>query len=146
MFKRILITMSLLCVMAAAVAADDPIEQRQHLMHNNGKALKAMLGMVRGKRDFDAETVTKSLETIKQTAEQVGSLFPEGSETGHKTEAKSTIWTDREGFNKQLEALRTAAEDALAAKPGDVEALRTQLKNVMHTCKGCHDDYRVEKD
>jgi cytochrome c556 len=123
-----------------------PIEQRQDLMEQTRDALKPMIGMTRGQVDFDANTVSESLAVFAMVAEKAPALFPEGSETGFDTEAKETIWSDRAGFEQAFENWANATAEAQAATIDSVETLQPALQGVLKTCKGCHDDYRVEKD
>jgi len=124
----------------------DPIAERQDLMKHNRDALKPMVGMVKGELPFDAAIVAEGWKVMRHTADTAGELFPEGSETGGDTEARSTIWSDRAGFEKAMSDFGAAVDEAIAANPANVEQLQTTLGGVTKACKGCHDDYRVEKD
>lgn len=133
-------------IASVAFAGSDPIEARQHLMEDTRDAAKVVGGMLKGKTEFDAEAAMAALKTWKKTATEAGDLFPEGSETGHDTEAKSTIWSDRAGFDEKMADFNTAVDAAIAAKPDSLEALKPVAGPIFNTCKGCHDGYRVEKD
>lgn len=135
----------LFCTIALA-ASDDPIHQRHELMEDTRDALKPMVKMVRGEMEFDAAIVEQGLQTMQHTAETAGGLFPPGSETGGDTEAKSTIWTDRAGFEKALDDYAVAVQAAISAAPQSAEELKGALGDITKTCKGCHDGYRVEKE
>lgn len=146
--SRIFVSTILSSVFIASVAfaGSDPIEKRQHLMEETRDAAKVIGGMLKGKAEFDAEAAMAALKTWKNTATEAGDLFPEGSETGHDTEAKSTIWSDRAGFDEKMADFNTAVDAAIAAKPDSLEALKPVAGPIFNTCKGCHDGYRVEKD
>ena len=133
-------------IASVAFAGSDPIETRQHLMEDTRDAAKVVGGMLKGKVDFDAEAAMAALKTWKKTATEAGDLFPKGSETGHDTEAKSTIWSDRAGFEEKMADFNTAVDAAIAAKPDSLEALKPVAGPIFNACKGCHDGYRVEKD
>jgi len=129
------------------LASESPILQRQELMENmKDHALKPMVGMVRGEEDFDATTVADGFGIMREVADQAGSLFPEGSDTGHDTEALPAIWTDRAGFDQRLADFGAAVDAAAAANPQSVAELQPVLKGIIDTCKGCHDNYRVEQE
>ena len=81
-----------------AVAAEAPQEQRHELMEDVGGGAKTIGKMLEGETAFDAAAAMEALQTWAAAAEQFGGLFPEGSESGYDTEAKATIWSDREGF------------------------------------------------
>ena len=129
-----------------AQAGDDPIEQREEVMEATRDAIKPLGAMVKGEKAFDAATVQASLETFRHTADTFGGLFPEGSETGGGTEAKSTIWSDRAGFNNALADFGQAVDMAMEANPQSVEELKPVLGSISKACKACHDGYRVDKD
>jgi cytochrome c556 len=130
----------------ALAGSDDPIQQRHDLMEDTRDALKPMVKMVRGEMEFDAGVVEQGLQTMQHTANTAGDLFPPGSETGGDTEAKSTIWTDRAGFEQALNDYAVAVEAAISAAPQSAEELKGVLGGITKTCKGCHDGYRVEKE
>ena len=146
MRKHLIVLLSAVFVSAWAVAGDDPIEQREEIMEQTREAMKPLGAMAKGERAFDAAVVQSSLETFHHTANVFGTLFPEGSETGGGTEAKSTIWTDRAGFNQALADFSQAVDEAMEASPQSVEELKSVLGSIGRTCKGCHDGYRVEDD
>ena len=146
--SRILVSIILISIFVttAAVAGSDPIKARQHLMEETRDAAKVIGGMVKGEKPFVAEAAMAALEVWKKTATEAGDLFPEGSETGHDTEAKSTIWSDRDGFNEKMAMFNTKVDEAIAATPDSVDALKTVAGPVFQSCKGCHDGYRVDKE
>ncbi len=144
--KRLSLFLLALAPLVAVADNHDPIAQRQDIMSNTREALKPLIGMTRGEVEFDAQTVSESLAVFANTAEKAPALFPEGSETGGDTEAKATIWSDREGFNQRFADFADAVAAAQAADIQSLDALQPQLQGVLKTCKGCHDNYRVEKD
>jgi len=140
------VTLSAFCLASVAMAGTDPILERQDLMKSTRDAAKVIGGMLKEEQPFDAEAAMSAFETWKKTATTAGDLFPEGSETGHDTEAKETIWTDRAGFESKLADFGTQVDAAIAAKPENLEALKAAAGPVFQTCKGCHEEYRVEEE
>jgi len=139
------IFLSTVFMASVAVAGSDPILERQELMEDTRDAAKVIGGMLKEEQPFDAAAAMAALETWKKTATQAGELFPEGSDSGHDTEAKATIWTDRDGFNAKLNEFSTQVDAAIAANPDSLEALNAAAGPVFKACKGCHEGYRVEK-
>ena len=129
-----------------ALAQQSPQERRHELMEGVGDAAKPVGAMLKGEAPFDAALVMKALETFDDAAPKVKSLFPEGSETGYDTLAKSTIWTDRSGFDANLKAFSDAVDAAIAAAPHDLDSLNAAAGPVFKECKSCHESYRLEKD
>jgi len=141
-FALCLITLPLLAI----AQGESPIEQRQELMEQTRDALKPLIGMTRGQVDFNADTVRESLEVFANTANEAPNYFPVGSETGFETEARATVWTDREGFDMAFMRFAAAVEEAQDANIDSLETMEPELQKILKTCKGCHDDYRVEDD
>jgi cytochrome c556 len=129
----------------AVLAGDDPILARQQLMEETRDAAKAVGGMLKGEQPFDAEAAMQAFETWHNAAAKVGALFPEGSDSGHDTEARATIWSDRAGFEGELDDFAAKVDAAIAAAPDNVEALKAAAGPVFGSCKSCHEGYRVEK-
>lgn len=145
--SRIISSTILLAIFVSGVvlAGSDPILKRQQSMENTRDAAKVIGGMLKEQTPFDADAAMQAFKAWKKTATEAGDLFPEGSETGHDTEAKATIWTDRDGFNGKMADFGTAVDAAIAAKPDSLGALKAAAGPVFKTCKGCHEGYRAEK-
>jgi cytochrome c556 len=142
---------SLLAAIALAftsplLAGDDPVHERHELMEGVGDAAKPIGQMLKGERDFEAGVVMASFETFAEAAAEFGSLFPPGSETGEGTEASPAIWEDRAGFEKALATWSEAVDAAIAANPQTVEETKPVAGPIFNSCKGCHDDYRIEDE
>ncbi len=142
----ILTTLAVLMTAGNIFAASDPILARQQLMEDTRDAAKVIGGMLKGEQPFDAEAAMQAFKAWKTTAAEAGDLFPEGSGVGHDTEAKVTIWTDRAGFESELDKFATQVDAALAASPDSLEALKSAAGPVFQACKSCHEGYRVEKE
>jgi cytochrome c556 len=142
----IISVLALLLPLSAALASDTPQEMRHELMEGVKDAAKPVGGMLKGEQEFDAAVAMESFRTWSEAAGTFGDLFPEGSETGYDTEARETIWTDREGFNESLQAFAQAVDAAIEASPQDLEALKAAAGPVFKACKACHENYRVEDE
>ena len=146
---RVIFISSILALMLSlspAWAADSPQEVRHEMMEAVGDAAKPVGKMLKGEQEFDATVVTKSFQVWSNAAIDFGDLFPEGSETGYDTEARETIWTDRDGFNEHLVTFTDAVISAIEDNPQDLEMLKTATGPVFKACKACHEDYRVEDE
>lgn len=145
-YARIVPLVALLAFVSGALAADSPQQERQERMKEVGKAAKPIGLMFRGEAPFDAEVVLTSLQVFHDASMGFADLFPAGSETGEDTEAAPAIWEDREGFEAALGKMRSASQAAIDANPQTLEEAKPVVGPVFNTCKGCHDDYRIEKD
>jgi cytochrome c556 len=148
MYRNLLICAAavLLLPTGPAVAGDTPQEARHEVMEDVGGAAKPIGKMLKGEQEFDAATAMESLETWAGAAKVFGEMFPPGSESGYDTEAKSTIWSDRAGFDAALADFARATDAAIAANPRDLDGLKAAAGPVFKTCKGCHEGYREEDE
>ena len=128
------------------LAGDDPIHERHELMEGVRDAAKPIGQMLKGEREFDAAVVMASFETFDEASARFGELFPPGSETGQDTEAAPAIWEDRAGFDEALAAWADAVDAAIAANPQTLDETKPVAGEIFNTCKGCHDDYRIEDE
>ena len=64
-----------------------------------------------------------------------------GPESGVKTKALATVWSDPKGFKAELDKA-LAASNALAKVGDDPAAIKAAAKAVTDTCTSCHDKYR----
>lgn len=83
---------------------------------------------------------------LASAAAELKHIFPEGSDVD-ESEALPAIWEEPEKFAaavKKAEEATAAFEEAVAG--GDSEAIGAAFRNVGMSCRGCHDDFRVEHD
>ena len=142
--RNLVVTLIVAATTIAVAEVGDPRHERHELMEGVRDAAKPVGKMLKGELDYDAEVVMSSLQTWHDASTIFGGLFPEGSETGMDTEAAPAIWEDRAGFEQALADWREAVEAAQAAEPMTLEAAKTTVGPVFQTCKGCHDNYRIE--
>lgn len=144
--KRCLTLVAVLSIATIANADETPQHERHELMEGVRDAAKPVGGMLKKEIDFDADVVMASLHTWREAAEVLGSLFPEGSESGEDTEAAPAIWEDRAGFDAAIVKWRDATNTAIDAAPQTLEAAQPIVGAVFKNCKGCHDKYRIEDE
>jgi len=144
--SRIAFLVTAVAVTSLAFAGDSPQHERHELMEGNGDAAKAVGKMLKGETDFDATVLMKSLHTFLDASNQLGDLFPPGSETGEKTRAAPAIWDDRQGFDDAIAKFHKASTDAIAANPTTLEQAKSVMGPVFGACKNCHDNYRLPED
>ena len=130
----------------ASAQSDNPIEKRQQLMKENGKAAKAAVQMIKGQAPYDPATAEKIFTSMHDVAMKFGDYFPPDSRTGHKTEAAPAIWDKPDQFKATLAKFQKDTAAAAAAKPQDLDSFKQQFGMVAKNCKSCHQDFRIEKD
>ncbi len=136
----------LLFPLPQALAEDSPQEQRHELMEDSKAEAKIIGGMLKGEVEFDASAAMESFEIWQGIGQEFGGMFPAGTETGHDTEARPTIWTDRAGFDEELSKFNAAVDAAIEANPTSLAELKPAAGPIFKVCKSCHEGYRVEEE
>lgn len=150
-FLKIAIFVGLLFGGTALVSADsDPIKERKELMKQVGKNVGQLVGMMKGKIDYDAAKAAEAFAAIGAIPDKFVKLFPEGSQEDplepskydSKYYASDAVWSKMAEFKEKGEELEDAVE--AAALTSTQEELSKEMKNVFDSCKGCHEDYRAK--
>lgn len=124
----------------------DPVSLRMNMMTNVGGAMGPLVKMIKGEMDYDAELAAMSFRVMNAAALGYASQFPDGSDTGHDTEASPKIWEDRAGFEQAVAKFIADTGAAMKAKPADLDAFKPVFGGVAQNCKSCHEAYRISKD
>lgn len=143
--RKLVLAISMLALAGSAAFAD-PIQDRQALMKERGKIAGGLSKVAKGDEAFDAVAVLTQLQALQANAEKldVDALFPKGSDTGDTT-AGPKIWEDMAGFKAVEDKYLGDVKAAVAAAPGDVDALKAQIGAIGSDCGTCHQAYRVKK-
>lgn len=124
------------------------IDVRQTNFEEIGDAFKAIRGQLEGDSP-DFAVFEASATTINANAQKIGDHFPEGTgmDAGFDTEALATIWEKPEDFAAAHQKLIETSEGLLAAaQSGDVATFQAAVGELGQSCKGCHDNFRVDDD
>lgn len=131
----------------AETPANDIIKNREKLMKDMGKHMKAIKKIFEGKVGAaEMSTHVNGMETLtKHLSNDLKNLFPVGSDKG-ETDAKPLIWKKWEEFAKIAQsASDKGAALAKANAAGGKATIETAYKDLGDVCKTCHKDYRTEK-
>jgi cytochrome c556 len=110
-----------------------------------GAAFKAINDEAR-KGSPNQAALAANAQKLNGLARQMGGWFPKGSgaESGVKTDAKSEVWSDPQGFAAAVQKLQGATGKlAQVSASGDTAGLKAQVQATGGACKGCHDKFRV---
>lgn len=121
------------------------MKQRHEDYEKIGKAMKA-IGRTLKSDSPDLAQIRTGADTIATLAPKVKGWFPAGTgpDVG-KTEAKAEIWQKTDDFNAKADDFtRSATAFQVAARGGDLAAIRAAQGDLGKSCKGCHDLYREE--
>lgn len=108
--------LAVLIATSAAVAAyahggaTGIVKERMDAMSAMGDAVKAIVPMMRGEIEYNANTVRSAAETIgKHAGTDLTKLFPEGT-GGKPSESKASVWTNWGEFSEMAERLGIYAD------------------------------------
>lgn len=155
MKKSISLIMPIVLLTCSSLASaegphDDAIKARQALMQLYSYHTSPLFDMAKGDRDYDAELASElannllALNSLGQST-----LWPQGSDNANPENAENRalpdIWETYPEIAEKGEALHEAVV-ALTDEAGNgLDALKSTVGDVGSSCKGCHDDFRAEK-
>lgn len=129
---------------AATAEVTEAIKSRKANYKEIGGAFKTL--------NDEIKTGAPSIDTIQPLAKDLlkrGTMqmnfFPAGSgpESGEKTRAKATIWSEQQEFRKLHEDfIQSARKLDQAIDAGDLTTIASAQKSLGATCKSCHERYR----
>ena len=107
--------------------------------------------MAKGKSAYDAKIASAAANNLLATASMDNStMWPEGSAVDAKglegkTRAKPEIWSTYPKIGEKSSDLKDALTKMAADAGNGLDAVKANMKSVGDGCKGCHEDFRVEK-
>ena len=103
-----------------------------------------IFAMANGRVPFDAKAVAENAEIAAVISKLQFVGFVDGSDKG-ETKAEPKIWTEKDKFNAAATTLEEAvAKLNVAAKGGNLDAIKAAVGDAGKACKACHDTYRKE--
>jgi cytochrome c556 len=142
-----LILLATLSAPAVATPADDARIRKDHF-HDLGAAFKAVTDTLRGPAP-QLGAIQQAAARISKAAHDQYLWFPAGSgmQPGVKTSARPEIWSKRDDFHKaQDDFARQAELFQRVTGSANIDAIRSQARQLGASCKGCHDTFREEDD
>ena len=131
----------------AYAAADDQIKARQAEMKANGKAMGALVAIMKGEAPYDAAVVKASLDamTAADAAAGEAKAWDASSMEGATVEtwAKPEIWAEGSKIGEKYPAW-VDARAALAATT-DEAGFKAAFPALGASCGGCHEMFRRPK-
>jgi cytochrome c556 len=100
--------------------------------------------MANGRAPYDAKAAAENADIAAAISKLPWAAFTEGSDKGD-TRAKPEIWKDSAKYKEAGDKMQAELTKlAVAAKVGNVDALKTAFGPAAATCKACHDNFRKE--
>mgnify|MGYP006253692705 FL=1 len=136
MFKLILIFF----LLAQSLLYANPISDRQELMRDYNKLMRAANNLIRENEIND--DLASIYEEIEEIMRVYPTLFPDDS-FGGKSKASIDIIDNRELFNQiAKETENSAALAKLSAQEGEFENVMQFHQNLFGSCKSCHSRFK----
>jgi cytochrome c556 len=142
-----------LAIAAAAAAApaaaqfakpEDAIKYRRAAFTLLGAHFGRVAAMANGRVPFDAKAAAENAELAFIVAKLPYTGFVDGSERGD-TRAEPKIWTEMDKFRGSATRMQEElAKLNVAAKSGNLDAIRAAVGESGKSCKSCHDAYRKD--
>ena len=147
----LLMTMSALLGAAITLPAaaqfakpEDAIKYRKAAFTVMGAHFGRVAAMANGKVPFDAKVAADNAEVATAMSKLPYAGFVPGSDKG-ETKAEPKIWTEMDKFNAGATKMQEEmAKLNVAAKGGNLDAIKVAVGETGKTCKACHDNYRKE--
>jgi cytochrome c556 len=123
---------------------EDAVKYRKAAMTVMATHFGRVAGMANGKIPFDAKVAADNAELATTLSKLPFAGFVPGTDKG-ETKAEPKIWTEMDKFD----AAKTKMQEEMvklnvAAKGGNLDAIKAAVGETGKSCKACHDNYRKE--
>ncbi len=123
---------------------EDAIKYRKAAFTVMARHFGVVAGMAGGRIPFDAKVAADNAEIATMMSKLPYAGFVDGTDKGD-TKAEPKIWTERDKFNAAATKMQEEmAKLNVAAKAGNLDAIKAAVGETGKSCKGCHDTYRKE--
>lgn len=132
-------------LLAHAAEPEAIVKYRQSVMLSQRGHMAAAAAIIHGKVDFK-EQLIDHVKALEGTTKEIVRLFPVGSDVGD-TKALKEVWSDHDEFQKR--AFDTQQKSATLVKTvaaGDSANYAPRLKDLLDSCKSCHQTYRKKAE
>ena len=137
------------CTIALPAAAqfakpEDAIKYRKSAMTMMNTHIGRIFAMANGRVPFDAKAAADNAEIAAAVTKWQFTGFVDGSDKGD-TKAEPKLWTEKDKFNAAATTMQEAMVKLnVAAKGGNIDAIKAAAGETGKACKACHDTYRKE--
>jgi cytochrome c556 len=123
---------------------EDAIKYRKAAFTVMARHFGLVAAMANGKIPFDAKAAADNAEIATVMSKLPYAGFVEGTDKG-ETKAEPKIWAEMDKFKAAAAKMQDEmAKLNVAAKGGNLDAIKTAAGDTGKSCKACHDTYRKE--
>ena len=122
--------------------ADDAVEYRQAAFTVMATHFGQIAAVVKGEKPYDKAALERNAGIVEMMSKLPWAAFPPDSIVGD-SKAKPEIWTAGDKFKTDADNLQAAtAKLSVAAKSGDLNAIKAAFGDTGKACKTCHQDFK----
>jgi len=123
---------------------EDAIKYRKAAFTVMARHFGIVAAMANGKIPFDAKAAADNAEIATVMSKLPYAGFVPGTDKG-ETKAEPKIWTETDKFDAAKTKMQEEmAKLNVAAKGGNLDAIKAAVGETGKSCKACHDNYRKE--
>ena len=123
---------------------EDAIKYRKAAFTVMARHFGVVAGMAGGRIPFDAKVAADNAEIATMVSKLPYAGFVDGTDKGD-TKADPKIWAERDKFNAAAAKMQEEMVKLnVAAKSGNLDAIKAAAGETGKSCKACHDAYRKE--
>lgn len=125
---------------------EDAIKYRQSALTVMNNHLGRVAAMAQGRVPFDAKVAAENAAIVATLSRLPFAAFGEGTDKGMPHRARPEVWKDSAKFKSAADKMiAEAGKFEVAAKSGNLDALKSAVGALGASCKACHDDFRADK-
>ena len=119
---------------------EDAIKYSQSALFVMGQHFSRVGAMANGRIPYDAAAASANAELVAEMARLPWTAFGAGTEGG---KGKPEVWKEAAKFKEhQDKMVAETGKLVIAAKAGNIDALKAQFGATAGSCKACHDSFR----
>ena len=135
-------------IVTAPVAASDEPEDAVKYRKASFTVMSAHFGrlgaMANGRMPYDAKAAAENADVALMLSKLPWAAFGEGTDKG-ETRAKPEIWKESAKYKEAADKMQVEMGKLnVAAKAGNVDALKASFGPAAASCKACHDNFRKD--
>ena len=119
---------------------EDAVKYRQSALFVMGQHFGRIGAMANGRIPYDAVAAIANADIVAEMAKLPWAGFVSGAEGG---KSKPEVWKEGAKFKEhQDKMIAETGKLVVAAKAGNIDALKAQFGSTAGSCKACHDSFR----
>jgi cytochrome c556 len=124
---------------------DKLVTKRLAIFKKFTKTLEPMGLVARDRSDYVKSEFMANAQALQELSKQPWVYF--SAEGNYQpSRAKPEIWTQPEAFKKAQTGYLTAVDQLVAvSSSGDMPSIKGAVDEVQKNCKGCHDQFRLDR-